>query len=145
MLQRALLWIHGQDHERRVRQRKKKDLLLTKVDALIDAHPEAAETLDSATQGASLFLDPTGTQVGHQVKGEEGIAYGDLDLSACIEPKQIHDVVGSYQRFDVFDFKVNRRRLGPSSASETEVNREVGELRSSPLEGSEVDVIDSRS
>lgn len=83
--------------------------------------------------------------MGDQVRGEEGIAYGDLDLNACVEPKQIHDVVGSYQRFDVFDFKVNRRRLGPISPLEVEVDREVGELRSSPVEGSEVDVISSRS
>ena len=110
----------------------------------MDAHPAAAETIDSATQGASLFLDPTGAQVGDQVQGEEGIAFGDLDLNACVEPKQIHDVVGSYQRFDVFDFKVNRRRLGPSSAEETEVNREVGDLRSSPNEALGADIIGLR-
>ena len=31
----------------------------------------------------------------------------------CIEPKQFHDVVGYYNRFDVFDLKVNRKRLTP--------------------------------
>ena len=29
------------------------------------------------------------------------------------EPKQFHDVVGYYNRFDVFDLKVNRKRLAP--------------------------------
>ncbi|KAK5135766.1 hypothetical protein LTR08_004752 [Meristemomyces frigidus] len=83
-------------------------------DALVRHAPSAAETLDSVTQGASLFLDPTGAQVGEEVVGEEGVAYANLDLNACVEFKQFHDVVGTgYQRYDVFDVKVDRRRLGP--------------------------------
>ena len=89
--------------------------------------PEAAETIDSVTQGASLFLDPTGTQVGEQVQGEEGIAYADLDLNACVEPKQFHDVVGYYQRFDVFDLKVDRRRQGPETTFQNETGRQSGQ------------------
>lgn len=78
------------------------------------------ETLDSLTQGASLFLDPAGAQVGEQVQGEEGIAYADLDLNACVEPKQFHDVVGYYQRYDIFDVRVNRSRQGPETAFQQE-------------------------
>ncbi|SMY25426.1 unnamed protein product [Zymoseptoria tritici ST99CH_1A5] len=85
-------------------------------DTIIAHSPSAAETIDSLTQGASLFLDPTGAQVGDQVQGEEGIAYADLDLNACIEPKQFHDVVGGYQRFDIFDLRVTRERQGPANA-----------------------------
>ena len=85
-------------------------------DALVKATPSAAETLDSLTQGASLFLDPTGAQVGEMVQAEEGIAYADLDLNECVEGKQFHDVVGGYQRYDVFDLKVTRRRLGAEIA-----------------------------
>jgi len=29
----------------------------------------------------------------------------------CVEPKQFHDVVGYYNRFDVFSLNVNRHRL----------------------------------
>lgn len=55
------------------------------------------------------------------MQGEEGIAYGDLDLNACVEPKQFHDVVGSgYQRYDIFDLKVDRSRQGPETAFEGE-------------------------
>ncbi|KAM0718006.1 hypothetical protein Q7P37_006338 [Cladosporium fusiforme] len=74
--------------------------------------PSAAETLDSLTQGQSCFLDPSGALVGESIQGEEGIVYADLDLEECVEPKQFHDAVGYYQRFDVFDLKVDRRRLG---------------------------------
>lgn len=82
-----------------------------------------APTLDSLTQGASLFLDPTGAQIGDSVQGEEGIAYADLDLNECVEPKQFHDVVGYYQRYDVFDLRVDRRRQG----AETVFQERVGD------------------
>lgn len=65
-----------------------------------------------------MFLDPTGAQIGDMVQGEEGIAYADLDLNQCVEPKQFHDVVGGYQRFDVFDLKVRRERVGAEMAFE---------------------------
>lgn len=61
-------------------------------------------------------MDPTGAQVGEQLHGEEGIAYADLDLNDCVAPKQFHDVVGGYQRFDIFDLKVSRNRMGPENA-----------------------------
>jgi nitrilase len=84
----------------------------TMRDTIVSHAPSAAETLDSLTQGESCFIDPTGAQVGESVQGEEGIAYATLDLNECVEPKQFHDVVGYYQRFDVFDLKVDRRRRG---------------------------------
>jgi nitrilase len=84
----------------------------TMRDTIVSHTPSAAETLDSLTQGESCFIDPTGAQVGESVQGEEGIAYATLDLNECVEPKQFHDVVGGYQRFDVFDLKIDRRARG---------------------------------
>lgn len=95
--------------------------------------PSSAATLDSLTQGASCFLDPTGAQVGEQVQGEEGIAYADLDLNDCIAPKQFHDVVGGYQRFDIFDLKVSRNRLGPENAFRGQDRGGDAEAPQSPL------------
>ncbi|KAK5168976.1 uncharacterized protein LTR77_006285 [Saxophila tyrrhenica] len=82
------------------------------LDEMIKHAPSMQSTLHSLTQGASLFLDPTGAQIGDSIQGDEGIVYADLDLEECVEPKQFHDVVGGYQRFDVFDLKVDRRRMG---------------------------------
>ena len=63
---------------------------------------------------------------------EEGIAYATFDLNACIEPKQFHDVVGYYNRFDVFELKVNRRALTPvefnDAAAEAERAQFAAEL-----------------
>lgn len=81
---------------------------------LIAAHdPAAAEVLEGTPRPASFFLDPTGAQIGEALL-DEGILYAEIDLAACVEPKQFHDVVGYYNRFDVFDLAVNRRRLEPA-------------------------------
>lgn len=74
-----------------------------------------------------MFLDPTGAihpaftidkTTGEKtskeyLQHEEDVLYADLDLEMCIEGKQYHDVTGGYQRFDVFDLGVDRRRKDP--------------------------------
>lgn len=85
----------------------------TMKDILVQSDPSCKDLLDTLQQGASLFLDPTGAQIGDEVKGREGIAYAEFDLSLCIEPKQFHDLVGGYQRHDVFRLSVDRRRHEP--------------------------------
>ena len=37
-----------------------------------------------------------------------------IDLEECVVPKQFHDVVGYYNRFDVFNLTVNRRSISPA-------------------------------
>lgn len=90
--------------------------------------------LNNTSQAASMFLDPTGTPVPafvfsdkgerhgkEMLRDEEGVLFADLDLSECIEGKQYHDVVGGgYQRFDVFDLKVDRTRRAPVSFKDLE-------------------------
>lgn len=75
--------------------------------------PNVASILKSTPRAASFFVDPTGAQVGEMMQDEEGIITCDFDLNKCVEPKQYHDVVGYYNRFDVFDLRVNRRRMEP--------------------------------
>lgn len=84
--------------------------------------------LRSSQRGATMFLDPTGAALPgftidnisneHKevayLQNEEGILYADLDLSDCVEGKQFHDVVGGYQRPDIFELKVNRTRQRPA-------------------------------
>lgn len=80
---------------------------------LVDRDPSIADIVDNTPRAASMFIDPTGTQIGGMLQNEEGIAYADFDLNRCIEPKQFHDVVGYYNRFDVFQMAVTRERAGP--------------------------------
>ena len=53
------------------------------------------------------FIGPNGAVIGEPLIDEEGIMYADIDLEKCIQPKQMHDILGHYNRFDIFDLRVN--------------------------------------
>ena len=61
-----------------------------------------------------MIIGPTGSVISETLQDEEGIVYADIDLDDCIAPKQFHDVVGYYNRFDVFTLHVNRAALEPA-------------------------------
>jgi aliphatic nitrilase len=76
---------------------------------------EALRIIDGSPKGISIVLDPTGTPIGDCLSGEEGILYADINLAQAVEPKQFHDVVGSYNRFDIFSLTINRASLRPAN------------------------------
>jgi aliphatic nitrilase len=80
---------------------------------LADADPAVGAMLDQTPRGVSVVIGPTGEQVSEMLSDAEGILYHEIDINQCVEPKQFHDVVGYYNRFDVFELKVNRTRLKP--------------------------------
>src|SRR4029078_4187601 len=81
--------------------------------ALRGLEPEARETLELSPRGVSMVLGPSGEVISDTMCETEGLLYQDIDIEQCVEPKQFHDVVGYYNRFDVFDLKVTRTRLKP--------------------------------
>ena len=76
---------------------------------------EAAYIIDNSPRGITMIVGPTGEPISEVMCEAEGILYADVDLAACVEPKQIHDVVGYYNRFDIFKLKVNRSPNRPIS------------------------------
>jgi aliphatic nitrilase len=82
-------------------------------DALPGLGRDARDTLEQSPQAVSMFIAPSGEVVSDTLCESEGLLYQDIDISQCVEPKQFHDVVGYYNRFDVFDLKVTRKRLSP--------------------------------
>lgn len=110
-------------------------------DALVGRDARAARVLDETPRAASFVIDPTGRQISEVLQNEEGIVYADIDLNACIEPKQFHDVVGYYNRFDVFDLTVRRRRQQPATfhdgdaAATDETGRATAESLPAPVLG----------
>jgi nitrilase len=82
-------------------------------DMLVDSAPNIADTLDKCSRAASFFVDPTGEQISEMLQESEGIVYADIDIKRCVEPKQFHDVVGYYNRFDIFALTVHRERNRP--------------------------------
>ncbi|KAF9760765.1 hypothetical protein IL306_004138 [Fusarium sp. DS 682] len=102
------------------------------IEAVAGGSSHLTQVLKQSQRGATQFLDPTGaplkgftvdSQTGDTVatdflQQDEGILYSDLDIEDCIEGKQYHDVVGGYQRLDVFDLKVDRTRREPVTFTE---------------------------
>lgn len=76
-------------------------------DALRGDVPNVDELLDRKSSAFSGFIGPNGAVIGQPLIDEEGIIYADIDLSKCIQPKQMHDILGHYNRFDIFDLRVN--------------------------------------
>ena len=69
--------------------------------------PDARARLERKNSAFSGILGPDGRTVGAPLIDEEGIVYAEIDLSRCIQPKQMHDSIGHYTRFDIFDLRVN--------------------------------------
>jgi aliphatic nitrilase len=77
------------------------------VSAMQAVVPDAGERLERKSAAFSGIIGPDGRIVGAPLIDEEGIVYADVDLGKCVAPKQMHDIVGHYNRFDVFKFAVN--------------------------------------
>jgi aliphatic nitrilase len=76
---------------------------------------EPLRILEQSPRGISIVIDPTGTPLGEALCQDEGILYADIDLAQGVEPKQFHDVVGSYNRFDIFTLSVDRSVRRPAT------------------------------
>jgi aliphatic nitrilase len=77
--------------------------------------PEPLRILEQSPRGISVVLDPTGTPLGEALCRDEGILYADIDLAQSVELKQFHDVVGYYNRFDIFTLSVDRSPRRPAT------------------------------
>ena len=82
--------------------------------------PDARARLQRKSSAFSGIIGPDGRVVGEPLIDDEGIVYADIDLGRCIQPKQMHDIVGHYNRFDIFDLRINRRAQAPLGLAEGE-------------------------
>lgn len=71
--------------------------------------------IEGTPHSVSMIIDPTGKIISDVISEKEGIAYGDVNVEDCVEPKQFHDVVGYYNRFDVFSLTVDRTPRDPAA------------------------------
>ena len=83
------------------------------LEVLREIDRESLETLENSPQAVTMVLGPSGDIISDTLCEFEGLLYQDIDISQCVEPKQFHDIVGYYNRFDVFELKVTRKRLAP--------------------------------
>jgi len=81
---------------------------------------DAMRVLEESPRAVSMVIGPTGEPVSDVLSDREGLLYASIDTRACVEPKQFHDVVGYYNRFDVFHLTVDRTRRRPVAWREGE-------------------------
>jgi aliphatic nitrilase len=104
-------------------------------EVLSDLHPDARGILEGSARSVSLVTGPSGGVVSEVLQNEEGMLYADIDVSACVQPKQLHDISGGYNRFDIFQLNVDRsanrpvtfvdRAPTPTERSQTEMEETV--------------------
>jgi nitrilase len=83
-------------------------------DAVGQADARTLEIIDQSPRSVSLILNPAGELISDVLSDQEGIVYADIDVAQCVEPKQFHDVVGYYNRFDIFRLEVDRSPRDPA-------------------------------
>ncbi len=83
------------------------------IELMSDINPKAKELLSRKNSAFSGVLGPDGRVVGDALIDEEGIVFTEIDLNLCIQPRQMHDIAGHYNRFDIFNLEVNRQHMGP--------------------------------
>lgn len=102
----------------------------TARDAIAKDDARVAAILDNTPRSVSIMLGPDGLPITEARRDDEGILYGEIDVAMCVEPKQFHDVVGYYNRFDIFKLTIDRTRRQPAYFEEAtgdaaDANREV--------------------
>lgn len=84
------------------------------IEILSDGDEDAEEILRKTPGASAMVVGPEGNIINSIPANEEGMIFADIDLELAIELKQHHDLVGYYNRFDVFDFGLNQKRLKPA-------------------------------
>ncbi|KTE28005.1 MULTISPECIES: carbon-nitrogen hydrolase family protein [unclassified Sphingopyxis] len=91
------------------------------IAAMSAGRPANRALLERRQSAFSGVIGPDGNLVGDPLIDDEGIVYAEIDLSRCIQPKQMHDIIGAYNRFDIFDLRIDRRPRTSASWRDDEV------------------------
>lgn len=105
----------------------------------------------TAAPPVSMILGPDGQFVAGPLRTSEGILYAEVDLQREIIAKRAHDIVGTYNRADIFSVTMDMQRHhifsmrdGNSGDSQDELDivRNNGSGRSGGLDAQRVDLGD---
>ncbi|HZB84681.1 MAG TPA: carbon-nitrogen hydrolase family protein [Rubrobacteraceae bacterium] len=95
------------------------------INQLAQGDADKESILRSQPSPVSLFVGPTGNVIGEPLIGAEGIVEAEIDVGKSIIPKQAHDIIGYYNRFDIFQLKMDKRPQLPLIVEETAVSNGV--------------------
>lgn len=90
------------------------------IETMTAARPDARALLSRKSSAFSGVIGPDGRVVGTPLIDEEGIVYAEIDLARCIQPTQMHNITGHYNRFDIFELRVNARPQCPITWMQSE-------------------------
>lgn len=96
---------------------------------------EERRRLVASSGGNSAIVGPNGQYLAGPLAEGEGILVAEMDLEQIIEAKIVHDVIGHYNRSDLFNLTVDRRPRAlarfadPSAAAEDEAPADADLLR----------------
>ncbi|MEM0101339.1 MAG: carbon-nitrogen hydrolase family protein [Candidatus Methanomethyliaceae archaeon] len=77
------------------------------IEQISKGNSEIRSILENCPKPVTMVCGPTGEVISEQLIGKEGIVVADIDLSLIIEQKEIHDILGYYNRFDIFRLEVD--------------------------------------
>jgi aliphatic nitrilase len=95
--------------------------IITEMEAFV---PDARALLTRKNGAFSGIIGPDGNLIGDGIIDDEGIIYAEIDLNRCIKPKQMHDILGHYNRFDIFDLRVNTMQQQPVKFIQKKIENE---------------------
>jgi hypothetical protein len=82
------------------------------MEEIAQGNSEIRTFLEGLGKPSSFITGPNGDLV-VEIVGEEGMACADIDLGESIILKQAHDIVGYYNRYDIFQVRLNQTPLRP--------------------------------
>ncbi|MDI2129932.1 carbon-nitrogen hydrolase family protein [Yinghuangia seranimata] len=107
------------------------------VDAVAGDDDEVRKLLARPRSALSGIFGPDGRPVSEPLVDDEGVVYAEIDLNRCIQPKQMHDILGHYNRFDIFRLTVdNRPRRPVGFAVDPAAGTRVQDVQDTQEEGS---------
>jgi nitrilase len=77
------------------------------IEQLSQGDTKMNELLKAAPAPISMIVGPNGELLGDPLVGSEGMVVADIDIGRSIEHKMAHDIVGSYNRFDIFHVEID--------------------------------------
>ena len=77
------------------------------IEQLSQGDSEMKELLQAAPAPVSIIVGPNGELLADPVVGGEGMVVAEIDIARSIEHKMAHDIVGYYNRFDIFHLEVD--------------------------------------
>src|SRR5271154_5066406 len=96
------------------------------IEQLSQGDSKMKELLKATPAPVSMIVGPNGELLGDPLVGSEGMVVAEIDIARSIEYKLIHDIVGHYNRFDIFHLEVDPTPNEPVSIKKVTRRDEQG-------------------